>query len=525
MNKTLISAFTGVLLLLSSCGGNEKSPSAPSLSVTLAKSEISSSGGQMTALVNWSDCKWKISEEGEGILSSFSLVYAGTEEGSGTTEVTFTVKANNSSSPRTTKVIVTSTSGSAKAEATISQEGVAVTPQTPVSVKVNSSETFQSIDGFGAMNLGSNWGKHDYWSEEETDLLMGKLGLNIMRVRISPEESDWEKLVPSIKYATSTYDALVLASPWTMPASMKDNGSLNGSTDGEYSHLKKDCYEEYALYLEKFASTMKDKGAPIYAVSVQNEPDWPATYEGCLWSADNHREFLAQWGDKITSALVATGESMKMDHSFYTPALNDEAACANIDIVAGHLYGTTPKSFSAVQGKGKRLWMSEHLLNDSWTNSTSHWDETLAMVSEMNSCMLTGWNAYIWWYGRRYYSLIGDGEEGTSRGTVLKRGYAFSQFSYYVKPGDIRTGATLSGSEDLAVSAFSGEGHLAVVIINSGNTSVENVEVDLGTSASGAKATCTSENMDRSSLETKADGNKVTLLVPSKSIVTVYSNN
>ena len=31
-----------------------------------------------------------------------------------------------------------------------------------------------------------------------------------------------------------------------------------------------------------------------------------------------------------------------------------------------------------------------------------------------NESMEANWTAYIWWYGKRYYSFIGDGESATT---------------------------------------------------------------------------------------------------------------
>jgi O-glycosyl hydrolase len=52
-------------------------------------------------------------------------------------------------------------------------------------------------------------------------------------------------------------------------------------------------------------------------------------------------------------------------------------------------------------------------------------------------------SAYIWWYGKRYSSFIGDGESayGTTVGTPLKRRYAFSQYATHVRPGYQRVAA------------------------------------------------------------------------------------
>jgi len=290
---------------------------------------------------------------------------------------------------------------------------------------------------------------------------------------------------------------------------------------------------------------------PLYAISVQNEPDWPATYEGCLWTGATHRDFLAAHGDKIKTALLVSGESLNTDHSFYKPALEDEAACAALDIIGGHLYGKKPDSFSLAAEKGKRLWMTEHLLNDSWEKGTgTHWDETMDMVIEMNQCLRLGWNAYIWWYGRRYYSLIGDGEQGTTKGRILPRGHAFGQFSRHIHPGYTRVGVDISGgttkagspaasgasglasraetslAEALEVSAYTGDGHTVLVLINTSSSAIDELVADFSSaigsgSLAAATATCTASDMSSESLHLTTTGTTITLSLPARSITTI----
>lgn len=61
-------------------------------------------------------------------------------------------------------------------------------------------------------------------------------------------------------------DVQILACPWSAPAWMKENGSLEGST------LKEDCYEVYADYLVKFVEAYKAEGIEIDYLSLINEP-------------------------------------------------------------------------------------------------------------------------------------------------------------------------------------------------------------------------------------------------------------
>ena len=57
-----------------------------------------------------------------------------------------------------------------------------------------------------------------------------------------------------------------------------------------------DSAAAYAKYLNDFAIYMAANGAPLYSVSVQNEPDWEPDYEGCVWTATEMRDFLKNQG-------------------------------------------------------------------------------------------------------------------------------------------------------------------------------------------------------------------------------------
>ena len=67
---------------------------------------------------------------------------------------------------------------------------------------------------------------------------------------------------------------------------MKTNNSLIVGS------LKTDSAAAYATYLNDFANYMSANGAPLYAISVQNEPDISVTYESCDWTADAMKNFL-----------------------------------------------------------------------------------------------------------------------------------------------------------------------------------------------------------------------------------------
>src|SRR5690606_41253896 len=85
-----------------------------------------------------------------------------------------------------------------------------------------------------------------------------------------------------------------------------------------------------------------------------------------------------------------------------------------------HLYGGGIGDYPLARQHGKEIWMTEHLHN---TNSPNDWsrDQALMLGEEIYGCMDANFNAYIYWYLKRYYSMLGDGEQGTVVGQLLPR--------------------------------------------------------------------------------------------------------
>ena len=108
------------------------------------------------------------------------------------------------------------------------------------------------------------------------------------------------------------------------------------------------------------------------------------------------------------------------------PVLNDPIAVNNLDIAGGHLYGGGLTDYPLARTKGKEIWMTEHLLNE--VDNGMGWPQALVLAKELNDCMLANFNAYFWWYLKRSYSMLGDGDKGTVMGETLKRGYVLSHY-------------------------------------------------------------------------------------------------
>ncbi len=334
---------------------------------------------------------------------------------------------------------------------------VACLPAYGENIQIDVNTKYQTVSGFGGMNItepGEKWKIEDL-TEAQAETAFGnddgQLGLSILRIRVPYNSAQFAREVrtPSIAIA---HGAKVFATPWSAPAYMKTNNSLIGGT------LRTDQYGAYADHLLSFAQYLEDRGAPLYAISVQNEPDIQVDYESMDWNAQQIINFLNQQGSRFGDLKVIAPESFQMRTALMNPILNSSAA-QHLDIVGGHIYGGGLSPYPLAAQKGKELWMTEHFTTSD--RSGNQWPDALEVGNEVHLVMSANFNAYVWWYIRRSYGLI------TEDSKVSKRGYVFSQYSKFVRPGYQRIGANGNG---LYTTAYQKGDSIVVVVVNNTDT-------------------------------------------------------
>ena len=415
------------------------------------------------------------------------------------------------------------------------------TPPVGADITVNTSVTYQVIDGFGgAMPM---WGQSS-WTAAETRTLVGmgdnELGMSIVRTIIDPESSQWGVYADALALAQSYGDKVqILGSPWTPPAAWKTNNSrVNGGK------LKPEFYDDYAYHLNDYVQYMRGRGVTIDVTSIQNEPDWHPDYDSCDWSGDEFRVFLRDHGDKIQNTSIMIGEGLGFARNLTDPSLNDSVAVTKFDHIGGHIYGQENgpnlSPYPLATQKGKKVWMTEWNFHqadgtDGGTNGSTIWrdpqnkavwDETLdTILRTVHRSMEANWGAYIWWWARRYYSFIGDETNGrwpTPKGEVLKRGWAFSHYSKYIRPGYVRVGVSkTTKTNGLEVTAYQGDNKIVLVILNRQTGSVNGTVVGIPHAIDLAEFYYTSQYSARESRAITIDGQKATFDVGPRSVSTV----
>ncbi|MDE7376792.1 MAG: hypothetical protein K2N16_08075, partial [Muribaculaceae bacterium] len=168
-------------------------------------------------------------------------------------------------------------------------------------IEIDSRVKYQHVTGFGGFSPSPTW---QYWfTNAEIDKLFGKgdnqLGLNILSLYMGNNKNSWSGGVANARRA-KRHGAFVFASPWSPPASWKDNNS-----DSNGGALLESRYADWANFLNDYYKYMKGQGAEIDAVSVQNEPDWNASYQSCIWTGQQMANFLRDYGSIIECKIIA----------------------------------------------------------------------------------------------------------------------------------------------------------------------------------------------------------------------------
>jgi glucosylceramidase len=274
------------------------------------------------------------------------------------------------------------------------------TSSTGTTIEVDASQVFQNIDGFGyTLTGGSVQVMNQLNAAKKQELLndlFGSSGIGVNYLRISIGASDLNSEVfsyddmpagqtdPTLAQFSLTKDQAViqmlkdiliinpnikiLATPWSPPIWMKDNGSSIGGS------LKPEFYGVYAQYFVKYIQAMQAQGIKIDAITPQNEPLHPGNNPSMYMTATDQATFIKTHLGPAFQAANITTKIIAYDHNCDNPAypltvLNDSAANPYVDGSAFHLYAGDISALSTVHNlfPNKNVYFTEQ-----WTSSTGN---------------------------------------------------------------------------------------------------------------------------------------------------------
>ena len=509
MTRTIYFLLILPLVLLAGCKKKDDPANTASCNFNVSELALADKAGSAEFTVKWSFSEWEISTDGSGFLSDFSYLNGGSSNHSSSTRVIFRYTDNPGSGERRQEITLTNKTTGDKTKLTVVQRAAAA-----VEIALDPAVEYQTVTGFGGMN--NVWAAGTLSLAEVEKMYSqdgGGLGYNMMRIMIWPNKNDWSRDVATTLKAQSL-GARILATPWTPPAELKSSNS------NAHGYLLPEKYADYVRHLNDFIAFMKDKGITIEAVSIQNEPDWSPDYDGCEWTPEQILDFIKNYAGSINAKVLAA-EAVNFKKMYTDPVLNDPVAVGNLDVVGGHLYGGGLQDYPLARTKGKEIWMTEHLLNE--VNNGLGWEQAMVFAKELNDCMENNFNAYFWWYLKRSYSMLGDGEKGTVMGETLKRGYVMSHFARYAKGRRRISISKIPGNPNVLITAYSGNNDFSVVLVNQGTSPVPVLKINLPASVKNGAAIETSDNQNLQAKDVvlSADKRSAIISLAAKSVVSV----
>jgi len=398
--------------------------------------------------------------------------------------------------------------------------------QVSATAYIDARNRHQHITGFGGFVCSPQF-TYGHMSTEDIKKVWGSsstIGCNIMRLYIPIGKNSWQQSLETAKLAKQM-GLLVFASPWGQPSEWKTNGTINAKNeDGQLGRLKAENWADYAQYLEDYVQYMRNNGVELDAISIQNEPDWQATYAGCLWSAEEIARFVKTYGPKISCKVMAP-ETLSVNDN-YVNALNESDVLNCFDIYGGHQYGGIQSGYKELAAKGKEIWMTEYLINWNEGQSTSrnfdYSKDFFNFFRAINVCMLGDFNAWIHYASKRFYGMLGDGQYGSTDGTVTKRGYIMAHFARFVT-GMTRIDASFgsSGLEGSAYISDNGDTTVVVMANSTGNNIELTVDLPFYTLQGYKYVTNQLKNISRSKIEPESETCRPTVIINSNSVTTL----
>jgi len=290
--------------------------------------------------------------------------------------------------------------------------------------------------------------------------------------------------IPLIKEALKYTDGQLklFASPWSPPAWMKSNKNMlqGGKLLPEYN-------DSWAEYFVRFIQEYQAEGIPIWGLTVQNEPMAVQTWESCIFTAEDERDFVR---DHLGPALWNNGmEDVKLMIWDHNRGLMVQRASTVYDDEQASQY---------VWGTGFHWYTGDHfenvkLLSEAYPDKHTLFTEGCVYPFNYDSL-------HVWHDGETYgKSIINDFNNGASGWTdwnilldenggpnhvgnyclapvvgntqtgeviFMNSFYYLGHFSKFIRPGARRVTCS-SNNDDLPATAFLNEdGTLAVVVMN-----------------------------------------------------------
>lgn len=306
---------------------------------------------------------------------------------------------------------------------------------------------------------------------------------------------DREFRIPMIKRAIAAAGGklTLYASPWSPPAWMKSNNNMlkGGKLLPEYR-------QSWADYYVKFIKAYEAEGIPVWGLSVQNEPMATQTWESCIYTGEEERDFIKSFlGPTLHKAGFADKKLIAWDHNrdlLYQRAstvLDDPEAARYVWGIGFHWYeswtggGNIYDNVKRVSETypDKSLIFTEGCAESFKFESMNDWKwgekYGLSMINDFNNGTVawTDWNVLLDETGGPNHVgnfCFAPVHADTRNGEIyyLSSYYYIGHFSKFIRPGAKRIISSASRGQFLTTAFVNTDGKIAVIVMNQSNDKI-----------------------------------------------------
>lgn len=302
---------------------------------------------------------------------------------------------------------------------------------------------------------------------------------------------DLKYKIPFIKaaFARTGNDLKLFASPWSPPAWMKTNNDMlhGGKLRPEYN-------QTWANYFVRFVKEFEKAGVPVWGLTVQNEPMAVQTWESCIFTAAEERDFVKyRLGPALESAGLSRLKLMIWDHN------------------RGIMYQRTkvvyddPAASKYVWGTGFHWYVGDHfdnvrLVHEAYPDKELVFTEGTEANFDADKVKDWQWGEFFgksiimdlnnWASGWVAWNVILDERGGpnhvgnfcmapiicntkTGELTYMNSFYYLGHFSRFIRPGAKRIICSSNHDDLLATAFLNPDGKIAVVVMNQTEKDIE----------------------------------------------------
>jgi len=330
----------------------------------------------------------------------------------------------------------------------------------------------------GASDLDASVFSYDDLSAGEVDPDLNKMSI----------AKDQQYLIPILKEIQTFQPHLkLMATPWSPPVWMKDNGQSKGG------HLLAKYYDTYAKYFVKYIQLMRAEGLAIHAVTIQNEPEHGGNNPSMLMTAAEQTLFIKNHLGPIFKNQGISTEIVIWDHNADNPnypiqILNDTVAKSYISAAAFHLYLGHESALSKVHQAhpDKKIYFTEQ-----WTGAKGSFaGDFLWHMEHIVIGTMANWSSVVLEWNLANDPNFGPHTPGgcteclgamTISGSEIKRNvsyYIIGQVAPFIPPGSTRIETKSRNAQIQTIGFTTPEGKRVLLALNTAKESVISIDFE-----------------------------------------------